>query len=284
MILKGATPSRPGFARPNRHTQVASLRPLRRCWVSLAAAVGFVWFAGSGRAAVLLAADNADNDPYPETNFQVGDNGGFGFQPWVELEQGTVFGRFVTSPVDGGTYSWGISGRYALGRELTTRQAAGSWSLIALHDPHNAGFSGFNIKSSTASGFATDELLRFGLLGGGGTGIYVSTDGGQNYTFLDCDWTDGTGDRLQYTVSWQAGGSYALSVLNLSEDRSADFTGTMTPGAVAMLGTAVFGEGLDERITFDAYEVVPEPAPVLPLMVVVSLAVAWEFRRRKRTG
>ena len=133
------------------------------------------------------------------------------------------------------------------------------------------------------NGGGADELLRFGLNGSGGTGIYVSTDGGANYSFLDCGWDKGTGDTLEYNVGWDASGNYTLAVNNLTEPMAASFTGTMTPGTVSMLGAAVFGASSNEGLAFDGYEVVPEPATALPVALLIALVVArrvWQTRPR----
>ncbi len=231
-----------------------------RLLAALVATACLGWVTTSGFAD-LVAADQADNDPYPASHFQLGDNGGYGFLPWVKLESGGVGSRFLAPAiVPSHSHAWSLSGAYALGRGLTNAMPAGTWHLVAVHDPDNSGFSGFNLKTSTQAGFGADELLRFGFNGSGGTGIYVSTDGGANYTFLDCGWVNGSGDTLEYTVGWDGSGNYTLAVNNLTEGKPASFTGTMATGAVAMLGTAVFGASLNESLTFDTFEVTPTNA------------------------
>ena len=259
----------------------------RRWLAVLALAASLGWWTTPACAA-LFAADNADNDPYPATHFQLGDNGGSGFLPWVRLESDTLVGsRYLASaivPLHNG--AWGLDGTYGVGRGLASALPVGTWHLVAVHGLNNSGFSGFNLKTSTQTGFGADELLRFGLNGSGGTGIYVSTDCGVNYTFLDCGWFNGSGDTLEYNVGWDASGNYSLSVNNLTEARSASFTGTMAHGEVAMLGAVVYGATLSEGLSFDAFEVVavPEPATVLPLLVVIVLAMGLEHRRRARVS
>jgi len=255
-----------------------------RRWLAVLALAASLGWRTTPACAALFAADKAGNDPYPYSHFQLGDNGGSGFLPWVKLESDTLVGsRYLTDGIlDGHSYAWGLGGTYGMGRGLASALPAGTWQVTAVHDPNNSGFSGFNLKTSTQAGFGTDELLRFGFKGSGGTGIYVSTDRGADYTFLDCGWINGGGDKIEYNVGWDGSGNYSLSVNNLTETISTRFTGTMAPGQVAMLGAVVFGNTLDEHLTFDAFKVVavPEPATVIPLLLVIVLAVWLEHRRQ----
>jgi hypothetical protein len=246
-------------------------------------AVGLGWLSTPSFAA-LFATDQADNDPYPVTHFQLGDNGGYGFMAWVQLQGGAPGSRFLgTALLPLHVNSWGLSGTYAVGRGLASAVPVGAWHLVAVHDPNNSGFSGFNLKTSTQAGFGADELLRFGLNGSGGTGIYVSTDRGVSYTFLDCGWLNASGDTLEYTVGWDALGNYSLAANNLTEAKAASFTGSMAPGEVSMLGAAVYGATLNDRLSFDTFEItaIPEPTTALPLLVVV-LALCLERSRQRR--
>ncbi|MCX6911749.1 MAG: PEP-CTERM sorting domain-containing protein [Verrucomicrobia bacterium] len=248
----------------------------RRWLAVLALAASLGWWTTPACAA-LFAADNADNDPYPATNFHIGsndDNGGDG--------------SLVSAIVPSHDYAWGLGGTCGVGRGLASALPVGTWRVTAVHDPNNSGFSGFNLKTSTQAGFGTGELLRFGLNGSSGTGIYVSTDSGAHYTFLNCGWFNGSGDTLEYNVGWDASGNYSLSVSDLTQTQTepASFTGTMAHGEVAMLGAVVYGATLSEGLSFDAFEVVavPEPATVLPLLVVIVLAMGLEHRRRARVS
>ena len=257
----------------------------RRWLAVLALAASLGWWTTPAWAA-LFPADKADNEPYTSQNtFREGQNGGSGFLPWVQLESETLVGsRYLTGRIlDGHTYAWGLGGTYGVGRGLASALSVGTWRVTAVHDPNNSGFSGFNLKTSTQAGFGADELIRFGFNGSGGTGIYVSTDRGANYTFLDCGWVNGSGDTLEYNVGWDASGNYSLSVNDLTLTRSASVTGMMAArGEVAMMGAVVFGTSLNERLTFDAFEgvAVPEPATVLPLLVGIVLAIGLEHRRQ----
>jgi hypothetical protein len=214
---------------------------------------------------VLGAFDQADNDPYPTQGSASYQNAGTGFMAWepsaTENSGGEYLGNALMFP---NTYSWEISQTRAMGRGLETPLAQGQWSFLAQHDANNTHFSGFNLKSTTNNNaFATDELLRFGMDEFNGGGLYLSTDAGQSYTFLDCGWVDGAGDTLQYTLDWNAtAGTYSLSVSNLTETLSSTFSGNLAISgtAVSMLGTGIFGTSTDEHLNYDQLTVIPEPA------------------------
>lgn len=242
-------------------------------------------FCGFGFA----AQDNADNYPYPLSGFLPGDNGGFGFDEWIELETGNPGSMFTTSAIDDGSYSWGLSGSYALGRGLTEPLSSGSWSFLAQHDSSSANFSGFNLRSdaSVDGGFADSELLRFGFaadqIGFDGTGVYVSTNAGLDYTFLDCGWIDGRDDVINYSIDWDSlDGSYSLSISNSTEGLSSLFAGSMnTAPEVAVLGVGSFDNSLNERLTFDAFEVSAIPEPVTwVLMFPVIFFIVRKYNMR----
>ncbi|MCK4563969.1 MAG: hypothetical protein KAU94_04795 [Verrucomicrobia bacterium] len=216
--------------------------------------------------AEVVAIDNADNDPYPVTGFLPGDNGGAGFESWEELEVGTPGSMYLSSSIDNDSSSWGIDGTYALGRELSQPLAIGSWNFLAQHDADNQNFSGFNLKTSAnGTSFTSDEIFRIGMdpnqIGYDTRGVYVSTNAGADYLFLDCGWVDGEGDTIEYTIGWDTfAGSYTLAVSNQTESVAATFSGSLASGtSIAQLGVAVFGAGTDESIAFDAYTVIPEP-------------------------
>lgn len=228
-----------------------------------------------------IGVDNADNDPYPVSGFLPGDNGGTGFTAWVVLDSGSPGSMYTQSAIDDGSYSWGIGGSYGLGRGLTNDLIHGSVTWLAVHDPDNTDFSGFNVKSSTNMGFGIDELIRFGfnpsVPGYTGEGVYVSTNAGADYTYFDCGWVDGEGDLIEYTLSWSPG-SYTLSVSNHTESVFSQFSGSMSNGAVSMLGVGIEGAGLGETLAFDGLAAVPEPGA----FVLFSIAlVLLRFARRK---
>jgi hypothetical protein len=229
---------------------------------ALALAVGLGWLATPGFAA-LVAADKADNNPYPSSHFQLGDNGGYGFLGWVELEFGgyNTGSRYMKEPgiLPSARYAWWLGGKYVMGRGLTNALLAGTWHLVAVHNPdfyqYDNYFSGFNLKSSTQLTFGDGELLRVIFDKRASTGISVSINGGSSYTFLDCGWTDGDGDTNEYDVGWDGFGNYTLAVTNLTEGKAASFRGTMASGAVAMLGVVTTGANNSKGIAFDGFEV-----------------------------
>jgi hypothetical protein len=228
------------------------------------------------------AADNADNPPYAATNLQPGDNGGFGFTPWRLLEYGSPGSRFVTQAIDSGRRSWALAGTYALGRGLATPLSGGSWHVLAVHGDSDEGFSGFTLKSSTQSGLAAGELLRFGINPRvglyQGSGVHVSTNGGVSWSYLDCGWSDGPGDTIEYVVTWDASGAWWLSVNNWDEGISTAFAGVMPAGSVAMLGLTTSCATLAEGLTFDDFTVTAQPdTPTLSIRQdsASTVTLAW---------
>ena len=204
-----------------------------------------------------FAQDNAGNDPYPVSQFQIGDNGGWNFEPWMKLESDTFIGtRYLGASIGDSLYSWGLGGTYGVGRALPGTAHKGLWQIRMVHDPDNTGFSGFNLKTAGLAGFDVSELIRVGLapdeVGFDGTGVYVSTDGGDQYTFLDCGWVDGRGDVILYQLFYDEAGGYTLTVNNLDEEVTSQFSGQLPSSAVLMLGVAVFGATLDESVAFDS--------------------------------
>jgi hypothetical protein len=264
-----------------------SRRPLGARRVVVLAGLATLLNLAEPARAVAGAWDDADIEPYPTAGFRPALNGGSGFDPWSELESGALYTTFLGPPIDAGLRSWGLSGTYAMGRGVLSPVAAAVWSLVAVHEvvnPTHHGFSGFNLKSSTQAGFDTDELLRFGILPSHlnytDTGICVSTDRGLHYEFLDCGWTRTAGASIEYSVRWDGLGHYALTAKNLAEDKLASFVGAMPAGAVAMLGSAVYGASLDERLLFNHYTVIPEPPWGLLSLAAFAVALAsWRFRR-----
>lgn len=242
--------------------------------------------------AVVLANDDADFDPPYKTDatFKPGQNGGFGFTPWVLLDTGIASshgGRYLVSPGIDGAYSWGMDGTYTMGRGLATPLTAGTWTVLAAHTVHapaNSGFTGFSLKTvSSPNNFplSDGEILRFGFnrkVESRANGICVSIDRGKTYQFLNCGWTDGAGDQLEYSVTWDGLGYFRLEVENRTESVTSSFSRTMPAGAVAMLAVANYGAYTDEKLTFDAFVVVPEPKTTLPLIAALALVVS--MRRR----
>ncbi len=233
-----------------------------------------------GVRADLIASDNADNDPYP-LGWNPGDNGGFGFTGWTLLDSGVVGGMYTATAIDEGSYSWQIQGQYALGRGLASTRESGVFTLLARHELNSSAFSGFNLKTSTADPFAEDEILRFGMNPSDSTGIYISTDAGGDYIFLDCEWIDGNGDVLQYTITWTSS-SFTVAVMNLSEAVGASYSGSLSGGPVAMLGVGIDGVNTNERLTFDAFEINPIPEPGACALALCGAVVLLCASRRGR--
>lgn len=233
-------------------------------------------------------SDNADNDPYPVSGFLPGDNGGSGFIGWAELEEGDPGSMYLASSIESDSYSWGLSGFYGLGRGLQSARSSGRWTLIAQHDPDNSAFSGFSLRTSTniTSGFDTDEILRFGMdpgqAGYDGSGIYVSTNQGTSYQFLDCGWVDGEGDVIEYDINWFSSGTFSLSVSNRTEGVATTLQGSMEGGSVAMLGAASMNSTLNEGVIFDGFAVgdaVPEAGTAVSLLIG---ALVISFMRKRQ--
>jgi hypothetical protein len=227
----------------------------------------------------LVATDDADNDPYPATQFQSADNGGVNFEPWLKLEGSASTGsRFLGGSIGDSDHSWGMNGTYAVGRSLPGTAHHGLWQIRMVHDPDNTDFSGFNLKSAALSGFNETEIIRAGMtaqpIASIGKGISVSTDGGTNYTFLDCGWDDGRGDSLIHQFYWNESGSYTLTVINVSEGITSQFTGTMPSSAVAMMGVGVFGSSTDESLQFDSLSFQTDPVLAVE-QVGNELVLSW---------
>lgn len=256
-------------------------------------AAGLLGLAPSGWAA-FTAHDDADNSPYPgDGSFEGGQDGGSGFQPWVALKLGlppSGGGRHLVRPgirgsAAGDYYAWGLNGGYAMGRPLAQPAKSGTWTFLAVHtvgEVANSGFSGFSLKSSTSEFFGVNELLRFGFRsrapddsGSWAGGICLSINGGQDYTFIDRGWGNGSGDTLSYSVGWEESGSYTLTVHNWSRDDTFSYDSMMPPGSVAMLGAVNLGVGSSELLAFDTFLVsyVPEPAAALPVLALTAFAV-----------
>ncbi|MCF7837976.1 MAG: hypothetical protein K9N49_05040 [Candidatus Marinimicrobia bacterium] len=260
-------------------TRNAQIRVMRRVGgLCLALLVYPLAFA----AADLVAADNADNDPYPE-GWNPGDNGGYGFTEWVILDEGSPGSMYTTASIDNDTWSWGLAGTYAVGRGLSNTMSRGAWTFLAAHGDNLADFSGFNLRSATevGNGFADTELIRFGLRPEDPTGAYVSTNAGADYVFLDCGWLDGTGALIEYRISWDQTGLWTLRINNLDEEITETFSGALGgDGPVAMLGAGVFGATIDEQMTFDDLRVTPEPATLLMWLFGASLMALTRRRGR----
>jgi hypothetical protein len=107
-----------------------------------------------------------------------------------------------------------------------------------------------------------------------GKGISVSTDGGQTYSFLDCDWVDGRADSILYQIWWDESGEYTLTVINESEGITTQFTGSLPSSAVTMLGVGVFGSSVGESVQFDSLSFQTSPGLAMQ-QVGHDLVLSW---------
>ena len=250
-------------------------------WASLAA-----WLCVPVAEGVLVGYDHADNEPYDSENtFQSGQNGGYGFAPWVELQVGTPGAIYRSDPSlrETGTTSWELGGTYALGRGLAMGMEEGNWTLVARHGAGIEAFCGFTLRTTTETGsFGAGEIFRFGMNYGeesDATRIYYSTDGGASYGAVDLGDEDLRGSILQYSVTWSTlAGTYVLGVRNLDTEVFGEATGSLAAGdAVAMFGVGAFEATLGGRFTFDGFEAssIPEPGTLaLALLGAAFLGVA----------
>ncbi|MCP5526297.1 MAG: hypothetical protein H7A47_05760 [Verrucomicrobiales bacterium] len=213
----------------------------------------------------LAAADEAGNPPYPESGFQPGDNGGANFGPWVDLGNGEAeWSTELGGSIGGSDRSWVLRGSGAMGRSLPGTTHHGLWQLRMVHDRRSQSFSGFNLKSAASPGFAATEVIRIGMAGqpvpSAEKGIFISTDGGDHYTFLDCDWSDGWGDTILYGLSWDERGRFVLTVNNLNEALTSRFEGMLPTSAISTLGVGLSGSSSTEELRFDTLTFQTDPA------------------------
>jgi hypothetical protein len=237
-----------------------------------------------------VAHDDADNSAYDDgwqldTGSGGGDNGGFGFDPWVQSESSGGGGFFLTMDRQlTGSRSFGVfsaDGGAAAVRPLEAPLMIGELTLQVRHDLNNeVSFSGFNLRNTVAGSFGTGELLALGMTPGDNNAVRVFGMGDGLTLSLG---EELRGSILLWDVHWDAGaGTFSVTVTNLTGTGSASASGSLKESGttVQSIGFGNFNTGGGQNLIFDDITVVPEPATVS--LVGLGTLCALALRRRKR--